>query len=86
MQGHIKVPGESVMVYAWTAISPFVKGWPECPSWHLCSEQLFLLSWPDACTDFPTKTNHDIVGASCGDVMMRWGILDDNIYISIERV
>ena len=38
--------------------------------WHLCSEQIFPVSWPGACADFPTQTNHDVIGTLCGDVLM----------------
>ena len=58
----------------------------ECVLWHLCSEQPFLLNWPGACVDFPTKTDHDVIRASSGDVPVTYGISDDDIYISIERL
>ena len=38
-----------------------------------CSEQLPLLRWPGTCTDFPTISGHDIIGASGDDVLMMWG-------------
>ena len=69
------------------AISSLIKkGWGEHLLWHLCSEQPFLLIWPGACANFPTKTNHGIIRALCGDVPMMYRILDDDIYISIEKV
>ena len=67
MQGCI----ESVTVCAWGHQFPLCKEeWAEHLLQCLCSEQLFPLSWPGACTYFPTKTNQGIIGASCGDVLM----------------
>ena len=42
----------------------------ECPLQHLSSEQLLPLSWPGACADIPTKTDHDVIRVSYGDVPM----------------
>ena len=75
--GCIKVPGDSVMVCAWGCHFSLHERGLEHPLWDLCSEQLLPLSWPGACTDIPTKTDHDIIRALCGDdwhhmVMSQW--------------
>ena len=31
--------------------------------------------------NFSAKSNYDVITASPGDVLMTWGLLDDDIYI-----
>ena len=47
------------------AMPPFTKRGPECLLWHLHSEWLVPLSWPGACADIPTKTDHNVFRVSC---------------------
>ena len=45
-------------------------------------EWLPTLRWPGTCTNFPTKSDYDIIRTSSGDVPMMWCILDDDIYVT----
>ena len=68
-------------------------GWPFLP-WQegQAEHQLLHSTWSN---DFhsdaqvhvqtlPPKTDHDIIGASYGNIAMMLGIYSDNIYISLE--
>ena len=47
------------------------------------TEQLPPFKWPGTCADFPTNSRYDVTGVSSCDVLMTWGFLDDDIYITI---
>ena len=68
-RGVSKYLGESVVVCSWGChFSLHKKGWPDHLLWHSHLDQLLPLSWPAACTDFPAKTNCDVIRASCGEI------------------
>ena len=74
MWGHIKVPGESVTVCAWSPHFPLCdEGAIRAFTLVFCSEWVPLLKWPGICTDVPTKSGHDFIRALYGDVSMTWG-------------
>ena len=69
--------GERVMVCVWDHHFSLQEERLEFPLWHLHSEWLLSLRWPDVCADIPAKTDYNIIRALCDDnwhhmVMFWW--------------
>ena len=42
-----------------------------------------MLKCPGTCTDIPTKSKYDVIRSLSGDAPMTWGLLDDDIYVTV---
>ena len=84
--GHY-VPNKCHSIHLGLPFLPSQKeSWAVCLLCCLCSEWALLLSQSGASVDFPTKTDHDVIGALYGDVLMMQAILIDDTYIDLKRV